>query len=254
MTQNQSSQTKILKSHRSDILKAYAAKAWFNGKHMSMGKRGQMKCYNKIAKQLDSSNIDCVAETMSSNGCENFFGMMAKFSHGNRIFLGQTNSWEIYQLLVAGKKSFDNFEDMLREYDNIVSLYVRDVRVVNAVKAKENQRERQRGVKHINCRKVRSYAKLKDAVKNKTAAVGHLPNKLSPKDACKAKAKASKVPAKPTRKRKSCCKNCGLAHDGPCVKPQYPDVQKKQKGSKKNKADEMEDPEEMYGVLFGGGD
>ena len=69
--------SEILQDHRKEILEEYVKVAWFNGKVMSMGKRGQATCYEQITKRLDASNIDRVAMAMSSNDCENFFGMLA---------------------------------------------------------------------------------------------------------------------------------------------------------------------------------
>ena len=82
---DKSSAAEILKGHRHKILLAYAKVSRFNGKMMSMDKRDQDTVYKEITKRLDASNIDRVALAMSSNDCENFFGMLAKYSHGIRI-------------------------------------------------------------------------------------------------------------------------------------------------------------------------
>lgn len=95
----------MLDNQRQIIFESFAKQSRFNGKVMSMSERGQATVFKEISKRLDSSNIDRVAMTMSSNDCENFFGMIAKYSHGKIIFLGQTDSWEAYQLLIAGNKS-----------------------------------------------------------------------------------------------------------------------------------------------------
>ena len=102
------------------IQKDYAKFSRFNGKIISTDKRGQDAVYKEISKRLDVSNIDRVALAMSRNDCENFFDMLAKYSHGKRIFLGLTDSWEGYQLLVASKKSDDKFEDKIEAYAGIV--------------------------------------------------------------------------------------------------------------------------------------
>jgi len=52
---------------------------------MSLGKKGQATCYQENTKRLDESNIDRVALAMSSNDCENFVGMLLKYSHGKRV-------------------------------------------------------------------------------------------------------------------------------------------------------------------------
>ena len=69
--------SEILQDHRKEILEEYAKVSQFNGNVMSMGKRGQATCYEQITKRLDASNIDRVTMAMSSNDCENLFGMLA---------------------------------------------------------------------------------------------------------------------------------------------------------------------------------
>ena len=50
----------ILLNHKKEILQAYGKVSRFNGKIMSMGKKGQATCYQEITKRLDESNIDIV--------------------------------------------------------------------------------------------------------------------------------------------------------------------------------------------------
>jgi len=252
--EKKATQEEIKEDHRSDILQEYAKISRFNGKVMSMGKRGQDTVYKEITKRLDATNIDRVALAMSGNDCENVFGMLAKYSHGKRILLGQTDSWEVYQMLVACKKSDYRFEDTVQAYDGIVSSYIRDAQTAKLIRRKHLDRNQQRGQKCKQRRKVRQCAKLKDAVKNNTASARHRPNKLSPKDACKSMAPAkqnSDAKPKPTRKRKTRCKNCQLAHSGPCAEPKYEETSKQKK---KRKVEEEDDGflNEMYQTLFAG--
>ena len=120
-----------MKRFWTEILQAYVKVSHFNGKIMSMDKKGQATCYQEITKRLDESNIDRVALAMSSNDCGNFFGMLVKYSHGKQIFLGQTDLWEVYQLLVAGKKTDDRFADKVQNYHKIISSHVRDTNTEN---------------------------------------------------------------------------------------------------------------------------
>ena len=46
----------------------------------------------EVTKRLNERNIDRVAIAMSSNGFENLFSMIVKFSHGNRTHYGHTDS------------------------------------------------------------------------------------------------------------------------------------------------------------------
>ena len=75
----------ILRLHKQDIRKEYAKVSRFSGKAMSMGKIGQQTVYREITKRLNEGNIDRVSLAMSSNDCENYFGLLSKFSHGKRI-------------------------------------------------------------------------------------------------------------------------------------------------------------------------
>ena len=191
----------ILLNHKKDILQAYVKVSRFNGKIiMSMGKKGQATCYQEITKRLDESNIGRVALAMSSNDCKNFFGMLVKYSHGKRIFLGQTDSWEVYQILVAGKKTDHRFADKVQNYHGIISSHVRDTNTEKLINKKRLDRERTKGDRYKQRRKVRQYAKLKDTVKNKLAPDSHRPNKLSPKDTCQSQDKVTGNAKKPTAK------------------------------------------------------
>ena len=128
-----------------EILQAYVKISRFN--------RTMATCYQEITKRLDESNIDRVALAMSSNDCENFFGMLVKYSHGKRIFLGQTDSWEVYQLLVAGKKTDDRFADKVQNYHKIISSHVRDTNTEKLINKKRLDRERKKEISTSNVAK-----------------------------------------------------------------------------------------------------
>ncbi len=66
------SDKEILCIHEKDKMTEYAGVAHVNIKAMSMGEVGQRKVANEIFKRIDHSNIDKVAMTMLSNGCEIF--------------------------------------------------------------------------------------------------------------------------------------------------------------------------------------
>ena len=249
------SNKEILRLHKQDIAREYARVSRFKGKVMSMGKVGQQRVYKEITTRLNASNIDRVALVLSSNDCENFFGMLAKYSHGKRIYFGQTDSWKVYQLLVAGLRSDDNFEDKILAHAGIASSYVRDVSTAKLVKKKQYHRDRKKTEKYKRRRKLGQYAKVRNAVKNSTAAARHRPNKQSPVNSCKNKRPLANQPQKKvTRKRKAKCQNCKVVHTGSCEEPDYPGAknrkntkeQKQKDGKKARRAD-------VYNVLYGGG-
>ena len=55
---------------------------------MNMCKDGQALVIKKVTKRLNEGNIDRVAISMSSDGCENLFIMLVKFSHGKGMHYG----------------------------------------------------------------------------------------------------------------------------------------------------------------------
>jgi len=125
---------------------------------------------------------------MSSNDCDNYFGLLSKFSHGKRIYFGQTDSWQAYQLMVAGLRSDKHFEDKIQTSAGIVPSHVRDVNTQKLVDKQVYDQKRKKTEGYKNRRRVSQYTKIKDAVKNSTASARHCPNKLSPTDSCKSKA------------------------------------------------------------------
>ena len=234
----------IIRMHKQDILREYAKLARFHGEVMSMGKKGQEKVANEIFKRLDETNINRVAMSLSSNGCENFFSMLVKFSHGKRLYFGQTDSWEVLQLLVVGLKSDDRIEDRIRAHAGILSSYVRDIGTAKLIEKKEYDRKYKATETFKKRRKLKQITKMKDVVKNKTAPAAHRSNKLSPKSTCKSQAPKTK---KAGTKRKK-CSNCGLLHSGECQDPKFAGPKRSTKEQKRLK--ELEEKlEETWGIL-----
>ena len=178
---------------------------------MSMGENGRAQVYKEISKRLDDRNIDRVAMALSSNACENFYGMLTKYTHGKRINYGQTDSWAVFGLYVAGKKSDDRFEDKVQQCAGIQSSYVRDSQIDKSIAVKENHREREKREDVKERQKVRQMAKIKECQKNMRVAGRHRPNSLSPKDNCK----STNTGLTTKKKRRTRCKNpnCGLLHN-----------------------------------------
>jgi len=165
--------------------------------------------------------------------------MLTKFSHGKRIYYGQTDSWEIFEMLVAGRKSNDRFEDEVHSLAGLTSMWVRDVRIETRLGIKDKKRARERTDKHKDRRKWRQVAKLKDSQKSKTLKGRHKPDSLSPKDNCKSA--AEKPP--PKKKRKTRCKNCKALHHGKCPWPVGVDPQSVKPKTKKQLKEEQEQQE-----------
>ena len=62
-----------------------------------------------ITSRLNADNIDRLASILSSNCCEQYFGILVKYSQEKRLNLDKTDSWRVLQLFVAGLRSSANF-------------------------------------------------------------------------------------------------------------------------------------------------
>ena len=51
---------------------------------------------------------------MSSNVCDNYFGVLVKFAQGKRLNLDQSDSWRVLQAFVAGLRSNKSFTQTIR--------------------------------------------------------------------------------------------------------------------------------------------
>ena len=69
---------------------------------MNISLMGQNELKTIISSRITVENIDRLAEIMSSNLCELYFGVLTKFSEGKRINLDHADAWQIMQLFVAG--------------------------------------------------------------------------------------------------------------------------------------------------------
>ena len=95
---------------------------------MSIGAVGQKQVSNEITKRLHESNkIDRIALVLSTTDCKNYFGMLQKCSHGKQIYFGQSDSWQLYQLLVASLGTDDGFEGKIQANAGITLSFTCDV-------------------------------------------------------------------------------------------------------------------------------
>ena len=76
---------------------------------------GQNELKQVIMKRLTPKNVDKVAELMTSNLCELYFGVLAKFTEGKHLNVDQGDAWRIMQYFVAGIRSDANFIVRLSE-------------------------------------------------------------------------------------------------------------------------------------------
>eukprot|EP00986_Skeletonema_menzelii_P015095 scaffold11045_cov138-Skeletonema_menzelii.AAC.1 len=178
----------IIEKHQTDIAIDHKDNGRFNGKHMSMGKKGQAKVQAVISSRLDGKNIDRVARAKSSNRCENMFHVLAKYSHGKRLNQSRTDTWKVNGLYVAATINNNKhaIENKIRERTGVkTSPTLREEACRKHYKRKEYHKEMSQSEKVIQQRKKRKIASTSKAVKNMNAPARHKPDKLSPKDDCK---------------------------------------------------------------------
>ncbi len=211
----------IIKQHAAEIAKDHATKGRFKGKNMDMGEVGQAKVFGEISKRLDLKNIDRVAAARSSNRCENLFNVLAKFSHGKRLYQGRTNTWKVYQLFVAATINNDA-EDVQRRIRERVGIThtstIQQKETAKKAERKKYHKKVKKSAPAMERRQVHKMASTRKAVTNKQAPARHKPDKLSPKLDCKSntnKENNSKAPAKRAPRRKR-CSNCKTFHTGKC--------------------------------------
>ena len=72
--------------------------------------------------------MDKLANILSSNCCENYFGVLVKFSEGKRLNLYQIVSRRALQTFVAGLRSNTRFRDDIRVK---VGLHSAEIKIIN---------------------------------------------------------------------------------------------------------------------------
>ena len=55
-----------------------------------------------MSNRLSIENVDKVARMLSSNICENYLAMLAKYIEGKGIDMGKLDNWIILQNFIAG--------------------------------------------------------------------------------------------------------------------------------------------------------
>ena len=77
------------KEIKEEINQQYDEVSCFRGQTMDINIIGQNSMKKVISSQLSVANVDKLASILSSNVCENYFGILVKFSQGKRINLDQ---------------------------------------------------------------------------------------------------------------------------------------------------------------------
>ena len=228
------SDEEIIEESAAEVAELHAKNGRFRGKHMSMGKKGQAAVMKEITDRLDFDSIDRVATISSSNRCENFFSVVAKYTHGKRLYYGRTDTFEVIQLYVAMTINNNKveIENKIRKILGVTfESSLRDAATTKAAQVADYHKQNKKSAKVIKRRSESKIASTAKTSKLSKEAKRHKTDKLSPKEDCKSNTAAAKPEV--TRKRRK-CSNCGKFHKGECQEPTY-DKEKAAAAKKKKK-------------------
>jgi sRNA-binding protein len=197
------------------VSERFCGESRFKGKYMSMDHEGKEMCMLAIQSRVDKQNIDRLARILSTNVCECYFNVLVKFSHGKRLNLGQTNSWEVLLHFVAGLMSHSNVDVSTRTLHSL-NLKENEIRIAERNKLERQQKaDKARKETEVNKRKriVSDFARKQRTAKDSTKKERHMPDKVSFVNGGEAQH------CKPKTFR---CANCDGPHkSGTCVEATY---------------------------------
>jgi hypothetical protein len=196
----------------------------FKGKYMSMDQEGKEMCIQAIQSRVNKNNIDQLAKILSSNICECYFSVLVKFSHGKRLNLGQSDSWEVLLNFVGGLMSHTTIDISTRIMGSF-KIKENEIQIVKRKKMKRKKnsdKARKETEKYKRKRIASDFARKQRAAKDSTKKERHMPDKIS---LVKGRGKQKSTPR---------CANCHGPHiTGTCVDAMYekplPSPSKKQK-------------------------
>ena len=173
---------------------------------MDISERGQNELKKVIMKRITQDNINRLANIMSSNLCELYFGIRTKFTEGKRLNVDFSNTWRIIQLFVTGIRSDCTFVQTLAKQIGINKNTVSDEKT-SAINDRNKYLSRYK--KQESCkmrRRLSTQAKNTLMGRNTRDKCRHRTEKLKPNE------KASKK-VKIKDKSQQKCSNCGqLGH------------------------------------------
>ena len=80
---------------RKVVEEKYTSLSRFKENVMNVSLIGQNKLKSVISKRLTKDNVDKVAELMSSNLCELYFGVLSKYTEEKRLNVDSGDAWRI---------------------------------------------------------------------------------------------------------------------------------------------------------------
>ena len=112
---------------KEEINQQYAEVRCFRGQTMDISIIGQNSMKKVISSRLSAANVDKLASILSSNVCENHFGILVKFSQGKYLNLDQCDSWRGLQALVSGLCSNPDFTSEVRDKTGVLPCIQRNL-------------------------------------------------------------------------------------------------------------------------------
>ena len=204
---------------------------------MSMDREGKEMCIHAIQSRVNKKSIDHLAQIMSSNICECYFSVLVKFSHGKRLNLGQSDSWEVLLHFVAGLMSHSSIDISTRTLHSF-KIQENEIRIAkrNNLERKKNSDKARKETEEYKRKKTASdFARKQRVAKDSTKKERHMTDKIS-----LIKGRDTGSHRKP---KMSQCANCHGSHTtGTCVNATYRKPlppRKKQKMNAKMTVDEL---------------
>ena len=90
---------------------------------------GKLEMKKVSSKRLTIENVDKLASILRSNVCENYIGILVKYSQGKRLNLDQTDSWRVLQSFVTGLRSTVNLSTEIGRKAGVLECLERDTQM-----------------------------------------------------------------------------------------------------------------------------
>ena len=165
---------------KDEINKQYAGVSRFRGQTMDISIIGQTSMKKVISSRLSAANVDKLASVLSSNVCENYFGILVKFSQGKRLNLDQCDSWRVLQAFVAGLRSNPDFTSVVRDKAGVLPCIQRDLSMKRIHKLREQSQIFHKTEKQKQRRKVTKQVRAHLMGKDEKKSERHVTDKVKP--------------------------------------------------------------------------
>lgn len=183
----------------------YATTSRF-GEMMDFDDKALAKVKNVIVSRIKDANLDRLAKIACSNLCELYFSNVAKYSHGKRLNLDQTDTWEVMLFFVAGKLTTDvDFTRLLLERLRIPQVMISEVNSKRLQRKKDLDKKRKQSELYKRTRRATGFRKMHRRDKENSKGA-HKSEKMKATESSRTDGKRKKAAVSPK------CTKCGYAH------------------------------------------